>query len=226
MAIVSPERVRDDIVRLLHRGPGVRDFALGAARILDRAVPFDGVCVLTMDPATLLPTGEIVENGLPPAATARMTEIELRGDDFNAFDVLARSSRHAASLSEATGGELDRSVRQRELRGPHGFGDELRVALVSDSATWGGLTLLRGLDRDHFASADARLLAAVAPYLAEGLRRAILLSALSAGHDGHEEPAGLALLAPDDSIAMADAAAETWLDELRSGGTSDRCRRW
>ena len=61
-------------------GPGVRDFSLDAARILSRAVPFDGVCVLTMDPATLLPTGEVVENGLPPAVMARMTEIELRGD--------------------------------------------------------------------------------------------------------------------------------------------------
>ena len=54
-------------------------------------MPFDGVCVLTMDPATLLPTGEVVENGLPPAATARMTEIEFRGEDFNSFDALARS---------------------------------------------------------------------------------------------------------------------------------------
>ena len=30
-----------------------------------RAVPFDGSCLLTFDPATLLPTGEVVENGLP-----------------------------------------------------------------------------------------------------------------------------------------------------------------
>ena len=46
----------------------MRDFALGAARILARAVAFEGVCVLTMDPATLVPTGQVVENGLPPAA--------------------------------------------------------------------------------------------------------------------------------------------------------------
>jgi hypothetical protein len=38
--------------------------------VLARAVPFDGVCVLTMDPTTHLPTGEIVENGLPAAAMA------------------------------------------------------------------------------------------------------------------------------------------------------------
>ena len=69
MAAASPERLRDDLVHLVHRGHGVREFALGAARILRRAVPFDGVCVLTLDPATLLPTGEVVENGLPAAVT-------------------------------------------------------------------------------------------------------------------------------------------------------------
>ena len=53
MAIASPERLRDDLVRLVHRGAGVPEFTRDAARILARAVPFDGVCMLTMDPATL-----------------------------------------------------------------------------------------------------------------------------------------------------------------------------
>jgi hypothetical protein len=145
---LSPERLRDDLIRLVHRGADVRDFALGAARILARTVPFEGVCVLTMDPATLVPTGEVVDNGLPTAAYTRMAEIELRGEDFNAFRSLALSERHAATLSQATGGDLDRSERHREIRGPHGFGDELRAALVDDHATWGVLTLLRGSDRE------------------------------------------------------------------------------
>jgi hypothetical protein len=88
MAIASPERLRDDLVSLLHRSAGVRDFSLGAARILARAVSFDGLCVVTMDPATLLPTGEVVENGLPETATPRMAEIEIRGEDFNGFSAL------------------------------------------------------------------------------------------------------------------------------------------
>ena len=218
MAVASPERVRDDLVRLMHRSPGVRDFSLGAARILHRAVPFDGVCVLTMDPATLLPTGEVVEDGLPQAASPRMAEIEIREDDFNKFDALARTERPAATLSDATGGELDRSVRHRELRQPNGFGDELRAALVGESATWGGLTLLRTSDRDHFAAADADVVGFVARYVAEGLRRAILLTALSAAGDDDEEPDGLVLLAGDNSITVANPAAERWLAELRAGG--------
>ena len=69
MAAVSRRSHRTDIVSLGHRGLGVREFSLAAARALGRGVPHDGVCVLTLDPATLLPTGEVVENGLPPAAT-------------------------------------------------------------------------------------------------------------------------------------------------------------
>ena len=70
MATVSPVQLRSDIAALVHRGLDVGDFSRAAARAIGRAVGFDGVCVLTLDPATLLPTGEVVENGLPPAATA------------------------------------------------------------------------------------------------------------------------------------------------------------
>jgi hypothetical protein len=42
MAAVARDRLRTDLVSLLHRALGVRDFSLRAARILRRAVPFDG----------------------------------------------------------------------------------------------------------------------------------------------------------------------------------------
>src|SRR6185437_558739 len=125
MATASVERVRDDLVRLLHRGADVREFSLAAGRMLTRAVPFDGVCVITMDPATLLPTGEVSEGGLPRSARPRMAEIEASERDFNAFAALAFSESPAAALSAATGGDLQRSTRHRELKAPNGFGDEL-----------------------------------------------------------------------------------------------------
>jgi hypothetical protein len=190
MAVSSPEQLREDIVRLVHGGANVREFSLGAARILARAVPFDGVCVLTMDPATLVPTGEFVENGLPPSAFARMAELEHRGEDFNAFSALALGGRHAASLSAATEGELDRSRRHREVRSPNGFGDELRAVLTEDSRVWGALTLLRGYDHGHFAPAHSAAIASVSSALAKGLRRAMLLDAgpLVESADGRGSP--------------------------------------
>jgi DNA-binding CsgD family transcriptional regulator len=194
----------------------VREFSLAAARILTRAVAFDGVCVVTMDPATSLPTSEVVLDGLPPETAFRMAEIEVRDRDFNTFDALVRSGRPAATLSEATGGDLERSVRHSELRAPNGFGDELRAVLVSDGAIWGGLTLLRGADRGAFAPDETKLLGQLSRHLAEGLRRSVLLTALSREPRDHGHPAGLALLAADNSITTMDAAAEAWLAQLRA----------
>ena len=90
------ERVRADIVRLVHRGLGVEEFSRAVTRTLARAVPLDGSCLLTFDPATLLPTGEVVENGLPADARVRLGQIELREPDFNKFAALARGRRPAA----------------------------------------------------------------------------------------------------------------------------------
>ena len=216
MAVAAPERVRRDLARLVNRGLGVREFALHAPRVLASAVPFDGVCVLTMDPATHLPTGEVVENGLPAVAMARMAEIELSGTDVNAFATLARAEQHAASLSATTGGDLDRSRRHRELRRPHGLGDELRAALVSERTTWGALTLLRGRHRPDFALSDTALVAAVADTLADGLRRATLRDACRAVRT--ERGIGLVVLAADGSLVAIDPVAERWLAPLREDG--------
>jgi DNA-binding CsgD family transcriptional regulator len=214
-----PERLRDDLVRFVHRGADVREFALGAARIVARAVPFEGVCVLTMDPSTVLPTGEVVENGLPPAAVTRMAAIEQRGEDYNAFRSLALSEHHAATLSHATGGDLDRSERHRDIRGPNGLGDELRAALVDDHTTWGALTLLRGADREPFSPADAALVAELTRPLAEGLRRAVLLAPGAPEPPDAAHAAGVLVLGPDGSTAFADDVAAAWVDELGGQGS-------
>jgi DNA-binding CsgD family transcriptional regulator len=217
--VTSPARVREDLVRLVHRGADVREFALGAARIIARAVPFEGVAVLTMDPATLVPTGDVVENGPPAATHPRLKEIESRGEDFNAFRSLALSERHAATLSQATGGVLDRSERHREIMGPNGIGDELCAALVDGRATWGALALLRGADSAPFSPADAALVEAVTRPLAEGLRRAILLDRAAPGLPDGEDAAGVAVLAPDGSTAFADEVAAAWIEELGGNGS-------
>ena len=87
------------MIRLVHRIADVPQLAQEATRVLRRAVPFDGTCLLTMDPATLLPTGDVVENALPPSAAVRLTEIELREPDVNKFTYLARGPLPAAGLA-------------------------------------------------------------------------------------------------------------------------------
>lgn len=211
---IAPARARRDLLQLVHRTRSVREFSLAAVRIIGRVVPYDGVCVVTLDPATALPTGEISERALPPHVRPRMAQIEIGGDDVNSFRALLASGRHAASLGDATNGDLCRSLRHRELRAPHGFGDELRAVLVSEHAAWGGLTLLRGDDHRAFSAAEVSLVSSLGTYLAEGIRRGVLLTALSGRRHEGEGGAGLVLLDADDSIVMSDAAGEAWLARL------------
>ena len=212
------EQVRGEIVRMVHRGLGVPELARAVPRVLHRAVPFDGTCVLTVDPATLLPTGEIVQDGLPDAVLGRMTEIELGEPDVNKFAALARGPASTASLSAATGGKLDRSRRQRELRRPSGFGDELRSVLTGAGGPWGALTLLRGIaaartSRRPRCGSWRR----VAGVLADGLRQAALRGAAAGGPVRRRgRPAGARA---DGSVELANRAADRWLDEL---GADDR----
>jgi DNA-binding CsgD family transcriptional regulator len=206
-------RARSDLTRLVHRGLAVPDYTRALARLLHRAVPFDGECLLTFDPVTLLPTGEVVENGLPADTMPRLTEIELSEPDFNKFTTLARAASPAASLSDATAGDLDQSARHREIRRPSGFEDELRVVLQTGTATWGALTLLREQRRVYFTTADVRYVASLAPLIADGLRRALLLA--DAHDDRADEEAGLIVLAPDDTVELANRVADDLLAELQ-----------
>ena len=209
------DHVRRDVVRLAHRGVDVPQLVRDVTRVLRRAVPFDGTCLLTMDPATLLPTGDFVENGLPRSTAVRLTEIELREPDVNKFTALARGRRPAAGLAEATAGELDRSTRHRELRRPSGFGDELRLVLTGAAGTWGALTLLREARRSRFTEAETRLMASLSAPLADAVRRATLLGTATAGGD---TDVGLLVLDPDHEIEQANRAADRWLDELGADG--------
>jgi DNA-binding CsgD family transcriptional regulator len=218
VAAAVRERARADVVRVVHRSSDLQDLARRVRQALVKAVPFDGACLSTLDPATLLPTRCVAENALPPDATLRLFELEAQAPDFNAFTALARSRHPAAGLGIATAGDLDRSRRQRELRRPNGFGDELRAVLRGTAGTWGALTLLRDAEHPDFTAADVRFVASLTRPLADGVRRTALLAEARATDD--EDAAGLLVLGPDDEVQSANRAADAWLDELDTGDRS------
>jgi hypothetical protein len=77
---------------------------------LQRDVPADRWCALTLDPATSLPTGGVHEHGLSAHLAPRMLELEFACGDVNSLAELARAPQPVATLARATAGESDRST--------------------------------------------------------------------------------------------------------------------
>lgn len=206
------ERTRDKIVRLSARGLEIAGFFDEAGAILRRAVPFDGFCSMTVDPATMLLTTHIAHESVRPEDVPRLGRNEFLEEDVNKFGELARAPRPAGILTDATGGDLESSPRYRGILQPNGFRDELRFTLLDDNACWGWVALYRREHSLDFEIADAEFIASLSQLLAQGLRRAILLAAIPT----NEEPdaPGLILLAPGGTIEAVTPAAKRWLGQL------------
>lgn len=203
-------RTQQEIVRLCHAGLDSRSLRVEALKRLRTVVPVDAFFCATVDPATLLFTGSVVEE-IPEHATPALLANEFMGGDVNAFVRLARGNPSVQSLYEATRGDPGQSSRYREIFAPLGFGDELRAALRVGTVTWGVVCLHRDLAGPGFTPEDAAFLGRIAPHLAGGLRTALLIDA--AGERGSDGP-GLVVLADDLSVVSTTAVAERWLTEL------------
>ena len=176
-----------------------------------RVVPTDAYCFTTADPATLMITGNVGE-GLPDEAAPHFFEVEYSEEDFNKFAELARRSDPVADLAEATGGDLSRSIRWREVFHPLGLDDDLRAALVSDGTCWGFLALHRAGAGGVFTPEEARFVKVLAPHLAEGLRFSLLLDTT----ETEVAVDGPALILLDEKLAVVatSGAADRWLAEV------------
>ncbi len=195
---------------------GLDPDALRAAVLpkLRRVVPIDALWWATADPATLLFT-QTYRDGLPEEIGPYFVENEFLTDDANKWTDLARSRDGARTLIEATGGDLGRSARYRDIFGPLGLSDELRVVLRSRGTCWGFMCLHRG-GSEGFSPEETQFIVRVAPYLAEGIRLGLLVREAD-GADREDAP-GLVLLADDGSVVGTNGPADRWLDELRDPG--------
>jgi len=179
-----------------------------AIEMLHGAVGFDRWCTLLLDPGTLLISqgfGHIDWHAELPGLN--LHEANLDGD-VNNHAVLARSRNHVGVLSEATAGDLARSVRWREYLSRYGVGDELGCVAADERGCWGDFRLYRSSDDRPFSAEDAQLMRDVSALLARGLRRG-------------------AVAAVDDADASAPAVGVLMLDDqLCSSGATDSARAW
>ncbi len=208
---LAMRRTEQAIVRLAYAGLDARALRIEALRRLRAAVPVDAAFWATVDPATLLFTGSVVEE-IPEFVTPAFLANEFLQDDVNKFVHLAHAARPVQSLYAATRDAPEASRRYREILAPIGLGDELRAALRVGSVTWGVICLHRDVTGAPFTPAEAAVLERVAPHLAVGLRTALRIE--HASDDPMPDAPGLVVLNDDLSIAAATAPAERWLAEL------------
>ena len=212
-AMAAPQlvRARWQFVRLLHRGLDLAAFLEAADRTLVSVLPFDDSCWLTLDPATLLPTSHFTrEHGIE--VLMALAANEFLEDDLNKFADLARAKPPVGTLYAATQGDLHRSPRFTKVLAPYGHedGDELRAVFMDGDSAWGCVALHRHQGRFH--ANEVALIADIGGYIAEGIRRAILTTAL--GGDDGTDPPGLILLREDDSVESLTPAASFWIGEI------------
>jgi DNA-binding CsgD family transcriptional regulator len=210
----SPQLLRTRLVELACSGHDFPEFAQRAVKLLDTAVPVAAWCVMTADPVTLLITGAVGEN-LPtsdPDNAAEFFRIEYSGEDFINFSDLARTGTTVGVLSEATGGDLQKSPRWRVLFGPAGLGDQMRAVCAEGSACWGYVALHRKKGSLDFTRSEAKLISAVSRQLAEGIRLSLLVE--NADEENVPEGPGLILLDDDLAVVGVNSAAERLLDQV------------
>jgi len=158
MAKVSPERLAAGIEQVCRTTSGAVAIERAVAARLQAAVGFDAWCVLTIDPASVLPTGGFHEEGVPHARLPHLVEIEARGEDALSLPSLARAGARVKTLSQATQGRPERSQRYREVLVPSGLGHELRAMFKTGSGVWGAAIVFRGSDARDFSPAETELI--------------------------------------------------------------------
>jgi DNA-binding CsgD family transcriptional regulator len=178
---------------------------------LRKVIPLDAYFFSTADPATLLFTGAMSDEMLE-RATPQFLENEFLRDDVNKFSWLARNTTPVGSLLQAAQRKGEPSPRYQEILAPLGLGDELRAALVTSDVCWGFLCLHRDDSGPDFTAVEASFVRRVAPHIAVGLRKALLLTN-STRSQMLDEP-GLLILSDDLSVVAITPAAERWLTEV------------
>jgi DNA-binding CsgD family transcriptional regulator len=214
MASYARERARDRIAELAGRCDDLISFWREATEVLARVVPhYWTPCWYTLDPASLLVTSHFHDglDALPPEWLAH----EYYEDDVNNLADVARSERGVSTLHEATGGNPASSPRWH-FNMTMGGDQELIAALRTPTGeAWGALSLYREPGAPLFDRDEAELLRSLAPFLAEGARRALLVGEAS-DPEGPESP-GLVVLTDRWNVDSATCGVERWLSDLPDG---------
>lgn len=208
------QRASDKIARLAGQGLDLVAFWRASTEVLAGAVPhYQAPCWYTLDPASLLITSHFNQD--MPEIPGEWLAQEYYQDDVNNLAGVARSQRGISTLHEATGGDPSRSPRW-QANITFGGDQELIAALRTPAGeVWGALGLYRDPGQPLFDGAELAFIRAVAPSLAEGARRALLVGE-AVDPEGPEAP-GLIVLSGNWDVESATPGVQRWLAELPDG---------
>ena len=210
----ATQRARDKIARLAGQGLDLITFWRESSEAVASAVPYYWTpCWYTLDPASLLVTSHFHE-GMPEIPHEWLAQ-EYYGDDVNKLADVARSEHGISTLHEATGGDPTSSPRWHQNIALGGDQEMIAALRTRDGGVWGALGLYRETGRPLFDGQELEFIQAVAPHLAEGARRALLVGEATDA-EGPDAP-GLVVLSEGWDVESATPGVERWLAELPDG---------
>jgi DNA-binding CsgD family transcriptional regulator len=203
-------RARREITGLADARLDWVSFAQAIGELLAGIVPFERSCWHTVDPGTVLFTGSLNQN--IGCSGSWLATYEYLVEDVNKWWFLARSGRIAGATSLATHGDLSRSARHRSREG-YGTGDELRVSFVIGGTYWAAVGLLRDAGERWFTEEEVRCLASLFEPIADGFRRALLVTAPGAADSPAQGP-GVVLFDGNGMPESLSPGAEHWIGQM------------
>ena len=172
----SVDVAEDRITRIAEQALDLVSFWEECTPVIQKVVPHhESPCWFTLDPASLLATSHY-QRELPELPAEMLDAMYLYEQDYHSFESVARSERGASTILEATGGDPSKSHNWRTYVQPYGGDQELLVALRDRGGTvWGIAGFYREPNRPLFDEEEVGFMRRVAPYLAVGARRALLI---------------------------------------------------
>jgi DNA-binding CsgD family transcriptional regulator len=214
-SVAAEDRVLNEVKRLCSAGLDERILLDEVVERFHNAIPFEAICFSATDPSSGLITNSVAE-GLGGLQEARLffEHIYLEMDDTYGYDETSQKWREPVRLlSEATGGQLERSLRYREQTSPLGLGFEMGGACMAGRELWGGIVLIRARGDPDFEARELGLLRRIVPHLGAGLRASALVSQATHAEPNDDGP-GILVLDHHWRVIEYTPAARRYLEDL------------
>ena len=215
MSAYAKERAHERIRSLSRAGLDVAGFLDEASAVLASAVPnesqLNGPYWYILDPDSRLITSDYGGEGCE-LDTSEVMRWEYLDDDFNKYWDVLDHPRRVQTLHEVTGGRPERSRIYREYMAAHGLGQEMLVALGRNTHFWGTVRLNRLAGQPEFDASELAFMAAVAPDLAAGIRRGLVVG--EANDPDRPDSPGLIIFDAEGEVVSLSLGARRWIELL------------